>query len=135
MQLAAVAARLQRPEAPAVGVPPQPPCCAALALQQRAQLPRRSRQRHHQLSRPLGQRQRQRPGTTVAPARALALPGLAEQAPEFSYLQLAAPEGGAAIHLFGVIHGGNESEVAEFVMRERPEVGAALRAPARCRCG
>lgn len=39
-----------------------------------------------------------------------------------TYASLAPPAGGGAIHLFGVIHGGNESAVAEFVMRERPSV-------------
>ncbi len=39
-----------------------------------------------------------------------------------AHVTLAPPAGGGAIHLFGVIHGGNESAVAEFVMRERPSV-------------
>ncbi|KAI3429568.1 hypothetical protein D9Q98_005655 [Chlorella vulgaris] len=39
-----------------------------------------------------------------------------------SYVQLQPPEGGAAIHLFGVVHGGHESEVGEFILRQRPEL-------------
>jgi hypothetical protein len=63
-------------------------------------------------------RRRHSGGTTLAALPPL-LPSLEE--PE-EYVRLEAPEGGAEIHLFGVIHGGNESEVAEFIMRERPEL-------------
>lgn len=41
---------------------------------------------------------------------------------EHSYAELAAPAGGAVIHLFGVCHGGTDSEVAEFILKHRPEV-------------
>ncbi|EFN59718.1 expressed protein [Chlorella variabilis] len=70
------------------------------------------------------------------PIAAPSLPGpAAERAPEVtgsapspaadtaaSHVELQPPEGGAAIHLFGVIHGGNESEVAEFIMRRHPQL-------------
>lgn len=117
--------------APAAGVPAQAPCSAALASQLRP--PRASAWRRSPCSSSSSRSRSTAPWLAqhaprqLAPAsRALVLPGLDEAAAEVSYLRLSSPPGGADIHLFGVIHGGNESQVAEFIMRQRPEVRTRL---------
>lgn len=136
----------------AAGVPAQLPCCAALAAQLSPARPaaraggtfgdlQRGRLLH--LASPHGRCQHR--GRIRVPANQSTSGAAAEQAPELSrpgsdwgadraqhggagpdmptsYVQLQPPEGGAAIHLFGVVHGGHESEVGEFILRQRPEV-------------
>lgn len=130
------------PPAAAAGVPALPPSSPALAAQlltplaarrcpgQLAEDPASAAHALTTTGRHRSRRQQRRGGggsggtcTALPPL----LPSLEE--PEESYVRLQAPEGGAEIHLFGVIHGGNESEVAEFIMRERPEVGWEMETP------
>lgn len=130
------------PQAAAAGVPALPPSSPALAAQlltppaarrSPGQLAAEPASAPHALTatgRHRSRRQQWRGGGGTCTALPPLLPSLEE--PEESYVRLQAPEGGAEIHLFGVIHGGNESEVAEFIMRERPEVGWEMETPGGC---
>lgn len=109
-------------------VPPSPPAAQLRAPLAARCFPRQAPadvtaapQAPHSTLRHRSRRRRGGGGAATCAALPPLLPTLEE--PEESYVRLDAPEGGAEIHLFGVIHGGNESEVAEFIVRERPEVG------------
>lgn len=109
------AAAVHEPAAPALRWRPRRPVPPALALSLR----------HAERGE---ERDKERAARTSQPGPDAAQPweGLPLEAHEgdvsHTHVSLAAPSGGGAIHLFGVIHGGNESEVAEFIMRQRPSV-------------